>query len=502
MDISFSQLILYFSIYSVLGWICETIWCSVGSGKLVNRGFLTGPWCPIYGFGALFILSFTKPLMGNPLIIFLVSMIIASLLEYVTGWILEVLFQTRWWDYSHRRFNLKGRVCLGNSLLFGLMGLIVTLRMHPLVGNIVNMLSPESQRVVASLTLAILVMDLTYTLNIISSLRGRVKEFRVLLQEMDQYQKQYAWYDRKDLISSIARLRTICEQDASNSEASLILEKIDEIEKLKGSTLRILEAFPKLQPKGLTLEMDTLKQEWELKYQHGKQEFIRRFNERKAHIKDIYKEITLTRIVWLFVFGSIIGYVVETIYCVITLGRLESRQGMLYGPFSQVYGFGAIVLALTLVPLIRKSNFHLFCGSAIAGGLFEVACSLVQEGFFNSVSWQYSEQAFSFFGGRTSLMYMFFWGILGVVYMRVIFPRIVGFGDGLSKKPKRFFTIAVAVLMILNMSVSALAVGRWAERIEGIEAENRLQQTLDERYPDEFLKEIYPNMVFLNEDEI
>jgi len=97
---------------------------------------------------------------------------------------------------------------------------------------------------------------------------------------------------------------------------------------------------------------------------------------------------------------------------------------MLYGPFSQIYGFGAVIMVLLLTPLSLKGKSWLFCGSAVVGGLFEVVCSLVQEAFFGSVSWQYSGQAFSLFGGRTSLIYMFFWGRWKPSMLATFIPKL------------------------------------------------------------------------------
>ncbi|MDR0286797.1 MAG: putative ABC transporter permease, partial [Clostridiales bacterium] len=112
---SFAVLVLYFAIYSILGWIIESAYCSIFAHKPINRGFLSGPWCPVYGFGALLILLFTGPFKQNPFLVFAISLLSTSILEYFTGWLLETLFKTRWWDYSKHKFNIKGRVCLQNT---------------------------------------------------------------------------------------------------------------------------------------------------------------------------------------------------------------------------------------------------------------------------------------------------------------------------------------------------------------------------------------------------
>ena len=113
-----AEWILLFTIYSLLGWVCESTYCSILAKKLINRGFLNGPFCPIYGVGALLIVKLLSPFSHNLVILFFASLLLTSLLEYLTGFAMEKLFHAKWWDYSHRRFNIQGRVCLGNALIF------------------------------------------------------------------------------------------------------------------------------------------------------------------------------------------------------------------------------------------------------------------------------------------------------------------------------------------------------------------------------------------------
>ena len=114
------NVVLLLIIYSFLGWIVECTYCVLGTGVWINRGFLYGPFIPIYGFGAVLVLGAINYLPNNIFIIFLGSIIITSILEYLTSYLMELFFHTRWWDYSELPFNLNGRICLLNSLLFGI----------------------------------------------------------------------------------------------------------------------------------------------------------------------------------------------------------------------------------------------------------------------------------------------------------------------------------------------------------------------------------------------
>ena len=126
-----------FIIYSILGWFMEVIIVSTKKRKLTNRGFLIGPWCPIYGFGALFITVLLKKYYEDPLVLFIMSFLLGSILEYVTSYIMEKIFHARWWDYSDHKFNVNGRISLITSLGFGFLGLILVYVFNPFFLKIV-----------------------------------------------------------------------------------------------------------------------------------------------------------------------------------------------------------------------------------------------------------------------------------------------------------------------------------------------------------------------------
>ena len=127
----------YFILYAFLGWVCEDLYCGIPKKKFINRGFFYGPYCPIYGVGALLVLYPLLFVKQYPILVFVLGMLITSVLEYITSWIMEALFKTRWWDYSKRFMNINGRVCLLNSTLFGIMSIVVVYIVHPIIQDIV-----------------------------------------------------------------------------------------------------------------------------------------------------------------------------------------------------------------------------------------------------------------------------------------------------------------------------------------------------------------------------
>ena len=135
--IDFYHLMNWLIIYSFFGWVWETCYVSVKSGKFVNRGFINGPLCTIYGFGAVSVYMILRPFSDNLLYLYLGGVVVATALEYVTAVLMESIFHTSWWDYSDNKFNFQGRICLGASLGWGAFTVILFKVLHPLVESLV-----------------------------------------------------------------------------------------------------------------------------------------------------------------------------------------------------------------------------------------------------------------------------------------------------------------------------------------------------------------------------
>ena len=156
---SLYQVFAYFLIYSCLGWCLEVIYAAVTTGQLINRGFLNGPVCPIYGFGMVIVLFALTPLSRSLLLLYLGGVILPSALELVGGWALYKLYHTRWWDYSDYPFNIGGYICLEFSLLWGVGTLIVMKLVHPIIANAVALIPPLVGLILMFLLYAIYAAD-------------------------------------------------------------------------------------------------------------------------------------------------------------------------------------------------------------------------------------------------------------------------------------------------------------------------------------------------------
>jgi uncharacterized membrane protein len=162
-----STLFNWFIIYSYIGWLYESIYCSLDAGRFVNRGFLYGPLCPIYGSCIVFMILLFAERCKGIVSLFLSCAVFASVLEYVVSFSMEYIFGRRWWDYSNRLFNINGRICLGATIVFGVSGVLVIRYLHPnLVRYIVQNFNSQNLRKSAKIILAIFLLDLLASIQI------------------------------------------------------------------------------------------------------------------------------------------------------------------------------------------------------------------------------------------------------------------------------------------------------------------------------------------------
>lgn len=174
--LSLYEIFAYFFVYAFLGWVVEVAFHAVTMGKFVNRGFLCGPVCPIYGVGVTVILLLLGDYVQKPWAVLLIGIVFPTAIEFLTGWILEVFFHNKWWDYSDRKFNIKGYICLEFSLLWGLAVLFVVEAVHPLVKKFVFLAGNVLGTVLVSLCLAALVADCIVTLLQVLRLNRKLKD--------------------------------------------------------------------------------------------------------------------------------------------------------------------------------------------------------------------------------------------------------------------------------------------------------------------------------------
>ena len=156
-------LFLLFLMYSFTGWAIEVIGKLIEKGKFVNRGFLVGPYCPIYGVGCLSMILLLNGYINDPFTLFIMSILLFSFLEYFTSYFMEKIFKIRWWDYSRRKFNINGRICLEGLLVFGLAGCAFTYVIAPILDNLYSKIKPKVASILCVVLISLYLADLMYT---------------------------------------------------------------------------------------------------------------------------------------------------------------------------------------------------------------------------------------------------------------------------------------------------------------------------------------------------
>lgn len=466
---NFSELILSFTVYSVLGWIVESIACSILARRFVSRGLLGGPVCTFYGFAAVVALAISGSVAHLiPLLTFVLCFVVLTLLKFATSWLLEKLFGIRLWYYGNKKLNIHGRVYWLNALALGLCGSAVVYLLQPGVLYLLSLIKPVELRMIASLLVGLYGLAAYRTL------------------------------------SMLARLNALLLAVRENG-----CEVPEEARKPSGkyqACFRLLNAYPRMQILGYEQELACLHAQWDTSHDTATKRikalasaFGQKTMETVKNINPFAQGVSFHKLVWVFGIGCVLGYFIETAFCLINRGVLESRQGMLYGPFNQVYGIGAVLMVLFLQPLVKKGDGWVFVGSAIVGGAFEFVASWLQERVLGTVSWEYSDQAFSV-GGRTSLLFMLFWGVLGVVFIKHIYPRLSDLIERIPKRQGTFFSWVIVITLSANMALSFAAVSRWIGRQKGVEARNSYEVFMDTHYPDAMMEEIYPSMMVVDDD--
>lgn len=164
---TFSNVVIMFLVYSIIGWGLEVSLTLFKTKKFNNCGFLTGPYCPIYGIAAVIIMWTLKSYVQNPISVFIYSFMICSIIEYIISLLLEKVIGIRWWDYSKIPFNINGRICLPFSMIFGFLSLIIVYTINPIIISLINFIPPATKTIITIIVIVVMLLDLGFSLLII-----------------------------------------------------------------------------------------------------------------------------------------------------------------------------------------------------------------------------------------------------------------------------------------------------------------------------------------------
>lgn len=244
----FCNLFLCFTVYSFIGWICETVYCSILFKKLVNRGFLNGPFCPVYGFGSIILLLILRPVPRNPLFIFIVGMVITTLIEYLTALLLEKLFHAKWWDYSANRFNYQGRICLFNSFLFGILSVALIFIVEPAASYFIGSLPTTFKNVLFVFFSVYYFADLAITVRSMYKLNLRLNALSNAISVIKEKLDATGFYNALNIKERLEKVHELLETDRGRAiykSIENVRARIKQIENdNKAFQKRIIKAFP------------------------------------------------------------------------------------------------------------------------------------------------------------------------------------------------------------------------------------------------------------------
>ena len=210
------------------------------------------------------------------------------------------------------------------------------------------------------------------------------------------------------------------------------------------------------------------------------------------------KGINTAKLIWVLFISSLIGDIVETIYVLIVGHELMRRSSFVLGPFSLVWGLGAVILTLVLSKVKRQNNLSIFISGFFFGGVFEYLCSVFTEVFFGMKFWDYSYMPFNI-DGRTNLLFMFFWGIVALVWFKFIYPPFSKFIEKIPPVTGSVLAVFIALFFICNGTVTSMVMIRTTDRKKHPEARNVIEQFIDDEYPNKVVRKLWPNMNFLEE---
>lgn len=427
-----------FLVYSFLGWVLETAAGTIKKKRFTNRGFTTGPFCGVYGTAAVLMAAALQELRGNPVFLFLGCAAVATAVEWITGKTLERLNRKKWWDYSEKRWNFDGYICLSYSVLWGILGFVAVRWGDDFFIWLYHALPGFAAKTVTFAAAAVVFCDTAASLATVRYVRQR--SLRVLKTAGESTPVRKFQYRTAILTRRLGKAIEAGVERRMEKAYPLIFEAAEQITKRK--------VF--------------------------------------AEGCGFYK------LFWLFLIGAVLGDLVETVFCRLTAGVWMSRSSLVWGPFSIVWGLAISTATALLYKDREKPDRHLFFIGTVLGGAYEYVCSVFTELVFGTVFWDYSEIPFNL-GGRINLLYCFFWGIAAVIWIKGLYPFFSGWIEKIPVLWGYILTWVLVVFMASNIVVSSMALIRYDRRSEGMQADNVIEKLLDEHFDDERMERIYPN---------
>lgn len=470
------ELMWLFVIYSFFGWVLETAAGTIRRKRFVNRGFTTGPFCPVYGAAAVLMTAALQDLRGNAVFLFLGCAVTATAVEWVTGKTLERLNRKKWWDYSGKRWNFDGYICFQYSVLWGLLGAFTVKWGDEILTGLFHLLPGPAAAILTIGAAAILFLDLFVSAVTVWSVKWRAKSGGAKKAGKSQCETETAGAGT-----------TVNAEETERAESAGTLRKVQRARALETSARRLNRRVAAMTGRLASLIEARVERRMEQAYP-----LIFEAAEQIAEKGGFAKGCGFYKLFWLFLIGAVLGDLVETVFCRLTAGVWMSRSSLVWGPFSIVWGLAIAAVTALLYKDREKPDRHLFVVGTVLGGAYEYICSVFTELVFGTVFWDYSAIPFNL-GGRINLLYCFFWGIAAVIWIKGLYPVFSRWIEKIPALQGYVLTWFLALFMAANMAVSSLALIRYDMRAEGRPARNAVETIIDSRFDDARMEKIYPN---------
>lgn len=443
-----TDLVLYFFFYGFLAWLTATIFVSLKEQGYRNFGILNLPILvqPAIMMIFLIVLSSGKN-VSTPGLLFM-TFLYGIFVDKIALFFLHKFYQNKNKPIDFPKGNLKASTIY--SLFLTLFGYILLKSFHPILFSVVSLLPLSLLRILASLLLVSLVSDIA--LLYLLPRKYYIKREEILAQ--NRKLRLGEWISR-GIWKRIYR-----------QYPSLLSEN-------KDKNLAENREFPSA---GIAAS-DQLLQQQGIIFAEG---------------------IHFYKLIWMLLITSLMGDIIETIYVFLTAHVLMRRSSLVLGPFSLVWGLGAIILTMVLNKVKKQNNLSIFIAGFFFGGAFEYLCSVFTEVFFGMKFWDYSYMPFNI-DGRTNLLFMFFWGIVSVLWFHYAYPPISRFIEKIPPILGSVLAIAIALFFLSDSMVTAMVMIRATDRKKHPEARNVIEKFVDQEYPENVVRTLWPNMNFLSE---
>ncbi|MCC8136754.1 MAG: putative ABC transporter permease [Clostridiales bacterium] len=434
MDYTLYELGWLFLIYSLAGWCLSVALEAAQRRTFVNTGVLNLPVSPVYGFSAVAISVFLTELKSEFVFLFIGGMLLTAFVAFDAGIVLEHIFHRKWTDYHGKRFSVGGLISVPLLLIGGGGAIFVLWFGNPLILRVVSWIPDTLGHILLLILLIVLALDLFGTLAIVWKWKRYIDRVFALTDNMQTISTNFG----------NAITRAVCH--------------------------RLERSYPNIETKKLIADRNARKETVSSKFAEG---------------------CCFYKLALIFILASLIGDLAETVFCRFSLGYWMSRSSLVYGPFSVIWGMACVMLTAFLYGHRDKSDRYIFVYGMVAGGTYEYVCSVLAELVFGASFWNYSHIPFNL-GGRINLLFCFFWGCAAVIWLKMIYPRLSDLIEKIPMCAGKIITWILVVLMTIDMGISAMALIRYSDRQNGVEASSQIERILDEHFTDARMEKIYP----------